>query len=247
LIGGRSPLLDLTRAQGKALEERLNANARRFRVYVGMRHWHPFIKDTVAQMVHDGIQRLVAVSMAPQYSPLSVGAYRRALETAQAELGASLETTIVTSWHDHPGLLQAFAERGQEVCQGLTLEEQAQLSVVFTAHSLPQRVLAEAIPIPTRLSAPLRVAGCGINDLEVAYQSRGRPRSLAGPDARWGVFARRNLGRRRFARARRVRLRSVEILTISTSGRRRLPREGLRLLHGPLSTLCRLCEALARG
>ena len=57
LIGGRSPLLDLTRAQGNALEARLNANATRFRVYVGMRHWHPFIKDTVRQMVEDGIQR----------------------------------------------------------------------------------------------------------------------------------------------------------------------------------------------
>jgi ferrochelatase len=62
------------------------ADVKRFRVYVGMRHWHPFIKDTVAQMLHDGIRRVVAVSMAPQYSPLSVGAYRHALETAQAEI-----------------------------------------------------------------------------------------------------------------------------------------------------------------
>ena len=91
LIGGRSPLLDLTRAQGKALEERLNANGRRFRVYVGMRHWQPFIQDTLEQMVDDGIQSLVAVSMAPQYSPLSVGAYRHALETAQTELGVDLD------------------------------------------------------------------------------------------------------------------------------------------------------------
>ena len=51
LIGGRSPLLELTRAQGRALERRLNADATRFRVYVGMRHWRPFIKDSVRQMV----------------------------------------------------------------------------------------------------------------------------------------------------------------------------------------------------
>ena len=140
-----------------------------------MRHWHPFIKDTVAQMVQDGIQRVVAVSMAPQYSPLSVGAYRRALETAQAELGVSLETTTVTSWHDHPGLLQAFAERVQEVCNRLNVEERAQLSVVFTAHSLPQRVLAEGDPYPHEVERTAAgVAGLlGLTTWEVAYQSQG--------------------------------------------------------------------------
>jgi ferrochelatase len=175
LIGGRSPLLDLTRAQGEALEERLNANAIRFRVYVGMRHWHPFIRDTVAQMVRDGIQRVVAVSMAPQYSALSVGAYRRALETAQAEVGASQETTIVSSWHDHPGLLRAFAARVQEVYQRLNPDEPPQLHVIFTAHSLPQRVLAEGDPYPHEVART--AAGVaellGLTTWEVAYQSQG--------------------------------------------------------------------------
>jgi ferrochelatase len=175
LIGGRSPLLDLTRAQGRALEERLNSHGVRFRVYVGMRHWHPFIKDTVRQMVEDGIQRAVAVSMAPQYSKLSVGAYQSALEMAQAEFGASLEVTTVTSWHDHPWLLQAFAEGVQDVYNRLSAEERAQLSVVFTAHSLPQRVLAEGDPYPQEVART--AAGVakllGLTTWEVAYQSQG--------------------------------------------------------------------------
>ena len=175
LIGGRSPLLDLTRAQGKALEERLNANGRRFRVYVGMRHWQPFIRDTVQQIVEDGIRRVVAVSMAPQYSRLSVGAYRRALDTAQAELGANLDVTTVASWHDHPLLLQAFAERVQAVCGQLSDEVQAQLCVVFTAHSLPQRILAEADPYPHEVDDT--AAGVakllGLTSWQVAYQSQG--------------------------------------------------------------------------
>jgi protoporphyrin/coproporphyrin ferrochelatase len=175
LIGGRSPLLDLTRAQGKALEERLNADGARFRVYVGMRHWQPFIKETVKRMVDDGIRRVVAVSMAPQYSRLSVGAYGRALETAQMELGVSLEVATVTSWHDQPGLLQAFAERVQEVCGQLTEEARAQLSLVFTAHSLPQRILAEGDPYPHEVDRT--AAGVarllGLTTWEVAYQSQG--------------------------------------------------------------------------
>ena len=175
VIGGRSPLLDLTRAQGKALEERLNADGVRSRVYVGMRHWHPFIKDTVKRMADDGIRRVVAVSMAPQYSRLSVGAYGRALETAQVELGVSLDVTTVTSWHDQPGLLHAFAERVREVCGQLTEEARARLSPVFTAHSLPQRILAEGDPYPREVDRTAAgVAGLlGLTTWEVAYQSQG--------------------------------------------------------------------------
>jgi ferrochelatase len=175
LIGGRSPLLDLTRAQGNALEERLHADGARFRVYVGMRHWHPFIKDTVRQMLQDGIRRVIAVSLAPQYSRLSVGAYRGALEAAQAELGVCLEVTTVTSWHDQPLLLQAFAERVQEVYSRLNAEARAQLDTIFTAHSLPQRILAEGDPYPQEVERT--AAGVakllGLTTWELAYQSQG--------------------------------------------------------------------------
>jgi protoporphyrin/coproporphyrin ferrochelatase len=175
LIGGRSPLLDLTRAQGKALEERLNATGRRFRVYVGMRHWQPFIQDTLKQMVDDGIRCVVAVSMAPQYSQLSVGAYRQALDTAQMESGADLDVTVVTTWHDQPLLLQAFAERVEEMFAQLSAEVRAQLGIVFTAHSLPQRVVAEGDPYPQEVDHT--AAGVakllGLTSWEVAYQSQG--------------------------------------------------------------------------
>jgi ferrochelatase len=175
LIGGRSPLLDLTRAQGTALEERLNRDAGRFRVYVGMRHWHPFIKDAVQQLVDDGVRRVIAVSMAPQYSRLSVGAYQRALETAQIELGVSLNVTRVTSWHDHPLLLQAFAERVQEVLAQLPEAVRTQVRIIFTAHSLPEHILTEEDPYPREVART--AAGVakllGLAAWEVAYQSQG--------------------------------------------------------------------------
>jgi protoporphyrin/coproporphyrin ferrochelatase len=175
LIGGRSPLLEITRSQGKALEERLNVDSTQFRVYVAMRHWHPFIADTMKQLWSDGIRRVVAVSMAPQYSRLSVGAYHRALEAAQAGLGISLDVTTVASWHDHPLLLQAFAERVQEVCSRLSDEAWTQLCVVFTAHSLPQRILAEGDPYPREVERT--AAGVakllGLTSWEVVYQSQG--------------------------------------------------------------------------
>jgi ferrochelatase len=175
LIGGRSPLLELTRAQARALEVRLNAHGTRFRVYVGMRHWRPFIKDTLKQMAADGLQRVIAVSMAPQYSRLSVGAYQRALEGAQAELSVYLAVTTVQSWHDHPRLLQAFAERVQQALAQLAEEARARVRIVFTAHSLPERVLDEGDPYPAEVART--AAGVakrlGLTTWDVAYQSQG--------------------------------------------------------------------------
>jgi ferrochelatase len=175
LIGGRSPLLELTRGQAGALEARLNAHRERFRVYVGMRHWHPFIKETVQQIVADGLRRVIAVSMAPQYSRLSVGAYQRALEGAQAELGVDLDVTTVRSWHDHPGLLQAFAERVLEALAELPQEVCGQVRMVFTAHSLPERILSEGDPYPGEVEQT--AAGVakllGLTAWDVAYQSQG--------------------------------------------------------------------------
>jgi ferrochelatase len=175
LIGGRSPLLDLTRAQGEALQERLNRDGMRFRVYIGMRHWHPFIKETVQQLVKDGIRRVIAVSMAPQYSRLSVGAYQRALEAAQTELGVTLDVTSVASWHDHPLLLQAFAERVQDAFAALPEERRAQVRTIFTAHSLPVRILAEGDPYPQEVERTAAAVArlIGLRSWGVAFQSQG--------------------------------------------------------------------------
>jgi ferrochelatase len=175
LIGGRSPLLDLTRAQGAALEECLRDDGVRCRVYVGMRHWHPFIKDAVRQLADDGVSRVVAVSMAPQYSRLSVGAYQRALDTAQAELGVDLEVGRVGSWHDHPLLLRAFAERVREALAPLPEESRSRLRVVFTAHSLPVRILEEGDPYPREVERTAAGVAhlAGLSAWEMAYQSQG--------------------------------------------------------------------------
>ena len=102
-IGGRSPLTELTRAQAAALERALGDGTP---VYVGMRNWRPFIADALRQARADGVAEVLAVPLAPQYSTLSVGKYRKAAEAERPE-GISLR--FVESWHDHPGLLDAFA------------------------------------------------------------------------------------------------------------------------------------------
>lgn len=175
LIGGRSPLLALTLAQAKALEERLNADGRRFRVYVGMRNWHPFIQDTVKQMVADGLRRVIAISLAPQYSHLSVGAYQQALEAATTELGVSLDVKRVESWHAHPLLLEAFAEKVQEAFTSFPADGRAEVQVIFTAHSLPARVVDEGDPYPREVERTSEGVALllGLKTWHVAFQSQG--------------------------------------------------------------------------
>lgn len=185
-IGGKSPLLEITRAQARALEERLNAgeNGRRYRVYVGMRHWHPYIKEAVAQIVEDGTQRVVALCMAPHYSRMSIGAYFKKVEEAQQELGVDLDVIWVESWHDHPLFLQAVAERVRAGLQKFPPEVRNAVKVIFTAHSLPAAILEQGDPYDRQLRETAQGVAelLGNIDWQFSYQSAGtRSATWLGP------------------------------------------------------------------
>ncbi len=208
LIGGKSPLLEITRQQAAALDAELNKRAPRFQVYIGMRHWSPFIKDTVQQILQDQPAHLIAISLAPHYSKLSVGAYIQALKTAIADLcvlsvptskyfpkvmitddfsaaGSNLPTTFVETWYDQPLLLDAFAKKVKEALAAYPEATRASVPILFTAHSLPERILAEGDPYPKELAATVAgiVQRLGPVDHRFAYQSRGMiPGKWLGPE-----------------------------------------------------------------
>jgi ferrochelatase len=172
-IGGRSPLTDLTRAQAEALRAELGAGAR---VYVGMRNWRPFIADALAAAAAARVADVVAVPMAPQYSTLSVGKYEEAVRQATPP---GLRVRFVAGWHDHPGLLAAFAEKVEEA-----LRTAPGAAVVFTAHSLPVRAIREGDPYAGQVArtAAEVAARAGVPAYRVAYQSAGRtPEPWLGP------------------------------------------------------------------
>jgi ferrochelatase len=104
-IGGRSPLTDLTIAQGDALSRRLGDDVP---VAIGMRNWTPFIKDAIAGLAARGVTRIIAIPLAPQFSTLSVSKY---FDAAVQALPAGMSFDAVPSFHVHPLLLDAFAER----------------------------------------------------------------------------------------------------------------------------------------
>ena len=177
-IGGRSPIRERTDAQAEALGHALGPA---WPVYVGMRHWHPFIQETVERIVADGQARVVAIALAPHYSALSVGAYEQKLLAAAQ---GRLELALVRSWGDHPKFLEAVAERVKQALQRFPAPSAVQ--VLFTAHSLPQRILAAGDPYADELQASAAAVAklAGVHEWRFAFQSAGATREpWLGPEA----------------------------------------------------------------
>jgi len=172
-IGGRSPLTDITRAQAAALQRELADGTP---VFVGMRNWKPFVADALRDAAAAGVTDLLALPMAPQYSTLSVGKYREAVERSKPDGTA---VTFVESWHDDPGLLDALAEKVRAARTGEDWDE-----VIFTAHSLPERVVREGDPYAEQVAVTARGVAerAGLARYRQAYQSAGRtPEPWIGP------------------------------------------------------------------
>src|SRR3989442_9659811 len=110
-IGGRSPLLDVSRAQAKALEDRLNRDGDAYRCYVGMRNWPPYIGQVLPEVVRNGVERLVVLPLTPYNSRRSVGAYFSAVKDVLRTLDPVPEVAYIESWNTEPALIQMFAAK----------------------------------------------------------------------------------------------------------------------------------------
>jgi ferrochelatase len=166
-IGGSSPLNRITEEQRAALEKETGLP-----VYVGMKHWSPWIPEAVERALADGADRLVGLVLAPHYSRISIGGYRERLEQA---LDGRAELVFVESWHDHDPFVELLADRVRGT----------DAHVVFTAHSLPERILAEGDPYRDQLLETSRLVAerARVSEWSFAFQSEsptGEP--WLGPD-----------------------------------------------------------------
>jgi ferrochelatase len=170
LIGGRSPLLRVTTLQAEALAK-LIAHP----VYVGMRNWKPFIPEAVRRLTNDGASRVVAVCLAPQNSRTSIGMYRKYLMDAVEQVRPELVVDFVESWHDHPGLIEAFRERVAAALLAARSETGGSIPVIFTAHSVPERTITEGDPYQQQVqeTAALVARAAALTEYRVAFQSQG--------------------------------------------------------------------------
>jgi len=188
-IGGRSPLADITNAQAAALQARLGPDVP---VAVGMRNWRPFIKDALADLASAGVARVIGIPMAPQFSTLSVQKY---VDAAAAALPDGVSFEAVESYHTHPLLVDAFADRVRAA------QPKRDELVVFTAHSLPVRVIDAGDRYADEVAATARGVAerAGVSAWAQAYQSAGRtPEPWIGPDIGALIDERSAIGVRKF-------------------------------------------------
>ena len=180
-IGGISPLLATTRAQTAGIGEALDAaEPGRFVVALGQKHSAPFIEDGVRDLLELGVERIVGLVLAPHYSTMSVAQYAaRAVEAA----GGSVPVSVIESWHLNPGYLALLSGSVRDAVAQVGGADGCE--VLFTAHSLPQRILEHGDPYPDQLAetAAALAAAAAVPRWSVAWQSAGRTADpWIGPD-----------------------------------------------------------------
>ena len=141
-IGGSSPLLEITQGQAQELEKFLNQGEVNFKVYVGMRNWSPYIRDVVNQIMEDGVERVLALCLAPQYSTWSTKLYFKALNDALDRYSEkSLPVQLIGSWANQPSLIDAFVDRYNSAMDKIRALGHEQVHTIFTVHSIPAESL----------------------------------------------------------------------------------------------------------
>ena len=210
VVGGFFPLRENTNNQVKALEMMLNESSAtldestavliesssstepesseiEFVCYQGLKHASPFIEDGVQQMTDDGIQEAIGIVLAPHYSIMSVGSYIKRAEEKAAELGVNIR--FVKSYHLHPKFIEALTQRiVRAIMRFDTKSESAtpnQVRVIFTAHSLPEKIVEMKDPYPEQLLETTNTiaANLQLNNFQFAWQSAGRTATpWLGPD-----------------------------------------------------------------
>ena len=179
-IGGISPLTQRSEAQRGAVQAALNRIAEgRYHVVLGMKHATPFIEESVDDLAAKGFRRIVGLVLAPHYSAFSVGQYLDRLTAAAAT--HDITVASIRSWATEPALIDFIATAVREKLASLPDETR----VLFTSHSLPQRILASGDPYPSELQATAQSvsSAVGLDNWGVAWQSAGRtPEPWLGPD-----------------------------------------------------------------
>jgi len=181
-IGGTSPLLEVTQAQADGLAAALGKG---WEVELGMKHAPPFIEDGVTALAGRGVRRVVGLVLAPHYSALSVGEYAGRIRATDSVATNGVELVMVESWHLTPGYLNLLARRVIVARAGLGDVDPDRVEVIFTAHSLPARILDTGDPYPTQLTETAQAVAdiVGLRRWSVAWQSAGRtPEPWIGPD-----------------------------------------------------------------
>ena len=188
-IGGVSPLAQLTEAQAAALQSALDAaEPGRFEVALGLKHADPKVEDTARQVAVDGASAVVGLVLAPHYSSYSIGQYLDRTRQGVAESGTEIPVVGIESWAVEPAFVEFLANDLEQRVAAMRERTGGRVRVLFTAHSLPQRIIDGGDPYPDELRATAEAVADRVgltegDDWQIAWQSAGRtPEPWIGPD-----------------------------------------------------------------
>jgi ferrochelatase len=184
LIGGSSPLPQITQRQAKRLEERLNAKGHSFKSYMGMRYGRPLIEETLKKISQDKITEIIALPMTPFQSQSSTGAYIEEVNRVKKNSDKEISISFVLGWHLHPLFLEAVQEKIEEGLMQFTPEVRKSIHLIFTAHSLPMPFV-KSEPYVKDIEESVRgvLKKIGLLQWHIAFQSKGLgPEKWLGPD-----------------------------------------------------------------
>ncbi|MBI5026188.1 MAG: ferrochelatase [Nitrospirae bacterium] len=185
LIGGKSPILNITMAQADALEKALNSSlvtepalslskghsSLSFKVYIGMRYWHPLIEDTVETISEDGVKKLIVLSLYPHYSKATTGS--AFMECRRALNGKPIEAMYIEHWYNFPPYIDALIE---VIENGLAEFKEREVSVLFSAHSLPEDFIIHGDPYVEHIKATIKEINKRLSlKWYLSFQSRSGP------------------------------------------------------------------------
>ena len=184
-IGGISPLAKITEDQAKAIHEKMNASQDEvdYVLYIGLKHIEPFVEDAVEAMAKDGIKEAVSIVLAPHFSTFSIKSYNGRAKEEADKYGISIKS--VESWYDEPKFIEYWNQKISETFNAMSEEERAKAVLVVSAHSLPEKILANGDPYAQQLEETARLIqqATGVENVEVGWQSAGQtPEPWIGPD-----------------------------------------------------------------
>lgn len=184
LIGGKSPLCDITRGQTSALQDLLDTSGKGdYLVYTGMRFSRPYIKDTIREIHERGIHDITAIIMAPQKSGYTEGAYQRDIHSALSGLDPAPHIRLISEWYDNVNYLKAVSEKIRRSLSSFSNNEKT--VVIFSGHSLPIKFMGSDDPYEKQISDTIKgiLNITGPLNWKLGYQSKGMiPGEWLGPD-----------------------------------------------------------------
>lgn len=183
-IGGISPLAKITREQGRLLESQLNQTFpdTQFVLYLGLKHTAPFIEDAVQQMKNDGIEKAISIILAPHYSNYSVKAYNDRAKSMSKKMNGP-EIHSIDAWYDEPKFISYWAGKIKHMLS--SIDDVSKAVVIFSAHSLPEKILQNGDPYPDQLKETAKMIAylANIKNYAIGWQSAGQTgEPWIGPD-----------------------------------------------------------------